>query len=929
MGSAVSLIRVTDDFPPVPDLFSIGKTAATKPTPAYTLSGRLYLSKSGWILLTVPNDLVRGIFAAMDEPGIELPPSGPREKLDAHISVIRPEELETIEGGADAITERGKSFKYTLGRLVTVRPAGWSEMSQAWFMTVHSTELQSLRKSYGLSPRPKDNEFDFHVTVAVRRKSVLGRNETSKAADSLAKESAVTTGLKVITITARDLDDSLENLLEHIKVNGNGGHSFSIDVDPDGGKDQRQKFYWDGDGADYIKSVEVDEPDVCEHCGKEILEKSLYCDPEGNWFHRSCMDKGPIKWANPVDDAAKNINPNPTDKQKETGNYRKGHVRVHGLDIALENGKGQTRSGTAKNGKKWSIVMKHAYGYIKRTEGSDGDHVDVFVGDHPESEKVFIVNQVDPDSGKFDEHKCMLGFDSEDEARKGYLANYEKGWKGLGSMKAMSIGEFKDWLKGDTTKEAAVEPMPVWVNPKGSGKPLSAEFLNSPGVQNFLGALGCASDEQGKIHDVAGNPKKAVSAVIFSQRTCLIAPSPIHGRGVYAKDEYQTGDTIDRALVLLPPELSNPDEREYVRTTVGRFTNHSEHPNSKIVPNGNDWDLVATQEIQPGEEIVADYIEANDDLFYADTTPYDFNYDIYLSDEGIVDETQEGQGKEANDQPVKPQPICKKDCNLEFNLLQAATGSKAASLPRQKVQQFVETFSKGAAEPSGVEGDNGNEADTPVVAVDLDGTLAEYDGFKGQGEYGKPRPGAVAMMKNFHERGYKIIIHTCRNENQNVKAWLQEHEIPYDHINVNPANPPGTSKKPVADAYVDDKAVPAEDLEEAERKVHSLIESKEAASSLMGRAFMATPIRYDSQRGLLQGIVDHFHRVRQRGQEFLQHQRNSEEWANLGNPRYKQQQFLNALHGRKKPVSPYLADKALLNNQDLNDILDSWQAASR
>ncbi|MFM5178465.1 LPD38 domain-containing protein [Aeromonas veronii] len=146
----------------------------------------------------------------------------------------------------------------------------------------------------------------------------------------------------------------------------------------------------------------------------------------------------------------------PTDAQKEAGNYKKGHLTLQGLDITLENPKGSTRSGTDQDGKAWQSTMAHDYGYIKRTLGADGDHVDVFIGDQPDSETVYVVDQVDPKTGKFDEHKVLMGFADEQAARDGYLANYEKGWKGLGAIKAMPIAAFKRWLSdGDTTKPVA------------------------------------------------------------------------------------------------------------------------------------------------------------------------------------------------------------------------------------------------------------------------------------------------------------------------------------------------------------------------------------------------------------------------------------------------------------------------------------------
>lgn len=145
--------------------------------------------------------------------------------------------------------------------------------------------------------------------------------------------------------------------------------------------------------------------------------------------------------------------PEPTDAQKAAGNYKMGHATVQGLDITIENPRGSTRSGTDAGGKAWSVDMANHYGYIKRTEGADGDHVDAFIGPNPDSTQVFVVDQVDPRTGKFDEHKVMLGFDSLDAARHGYLANYEQGWKGAAAITPMSMDEFKGWLKdGDTTK---------------------------------------------------------------------------------------------------------------------------------------------------------------------------------------------------------------------------------------------------------------------------------------------------------------------------------------------------------------------------------------------------------------------------------------------------------------------------------------------
>lgn len=163
----------------------LNKTASTAVT-SYGLQGRLIRSGSGWILLEVPNALVRGAFGALNEPGIELPSkdtNDPNGTLRAHISVMRPEELAAI--GNPTLTELGQRFNYTLGPIKTCQPAGWDDVSRVWFIEVQSPALKLLRKSYGLSPLPNQNKFEFHITVAIRRRHVLGTNTVAKHAEWL------------------------------------------------------------------------------------------------------------------------------------------------------------------------------------------------------------------------------------------------------------------------------------------------------------------------------------------------------------------------------------------------------------------------------------------------------------------------------------------------------------------------------------------------------------------------------------------------------------------------------------------------------------------------------------------------------------------------------------------------------------------------
>lgn len=145
------------------------------------------------------------------------------------------------------------------------------------------------------------------------------------------------------------------------------------------------------------------------------------------------------------------VDTNPTDAQKEAGNYKKGHIKVDGLNITIEQPKGSIRRGTDANGKQWESEMHNTYGYIRGTESVDGDHIDIFLSDNPTEGKVFVVDQINKD-GSFDEHKVMYGFSDMESARQAYLSNYEEGWQGLGNITEVSKEDFKKWIDSSKRK---------------------------------------------------------------------------------------------------------------------------------------------------------------------------------------------------------------------------------------------------------------------------------------------------------------------------------------------------------------------------------------------------------------------------------------------------------------------------------------------
>lgn len=193
--------------------------------------------------------------------------------------------------------------------------------------------------------------------------------------------------------------------------------------------------------------------------------------------------------ANPVQQeiasAREEVNTEPTEAQKEAGNYKKGHIQLDGYEISIENPKGSIRKGTDASGKEWQQVMNNDYGYIRMTEGVDGDHIDVFLSDNPTEGNVFVIDQRNPQTGEFDEHKVMYGFNSAEEARAAYLANYEEGWQGLGAITEVTKDEFRKWIDSSHRK---TKPFSEYKSVKAEGAQNEAAVPVELNEENYRAA---------------------------------------------------------------------------------------------------------------------------------------------------------------------------------------------------------------------------------------------------------------------------------------------------------------------------------------------------------------------------------------------------------------------------------------------------------
>lgn len=251
---------------------------------------------------------------------------------------------------------------------------------------------------------------------------------------------------------------------------------------------------------------------------------------------------------------------NPSDAQKESGNYKKGHIKFGGYDYTIENPKGSTRSGKDANGKEWKVTMHDTYGYIRGKFGKDGDHLDMFINDKADLDNwdgdVFVVDQVNPD-GSFDEHKVMYGYDSMDDAEKAYLANYSKGWKGLGNITGVSKDEFDKWL--DTSKRK-LKPFKDYAKVKFSLKDNQGNPLNQDGTLKLdkIKSVDELTDED-FLHptrnvELPSLPKKIADAIGTEGKPVVIKKNIFERNYMRHKDV-----TPELSKVIFKSALYNPD----------------------------------------------------------------------------------------------------------------------------------------------------------------------------------------------------------------------------------------------------------------------------------------------------------------------------------------------------------------------------------
>lgn len=258
----------------------------------------------------------------------------------------------------------------------------------------------------------------------------------------------------------------------------------------------------------------------------------------------------------------------PTEAQKKAGNYKKGHLTFGGYDFTVETPKGVTRSGKDEQGKPWSVTMHDTYGYILGKIGVDGDHIDMFINDAADLDtfdgNVYVVDQVNPETGEFDEHKVMYGYPDEAAATKAYLSNYSKGWKGLGKVTSVPKAIFDKWLESSDRKTKPFREYAMIKHEETKKAKESNEALPFDAPMNMDDLPFHRDVKEVKTSEMTEAQKVAYDAVSTMLKKAGIPVKVVSNEDMEKVAEAQ--DNLNLAMLLNQPEMrfkiKTPDEKQ-------------------------------------------------------------------------------------------------------------------------------------------------------------------------------------------------------------------------------------------------------------------------------------------------------------------------------------------------------------------------------
>lgn len=399
-----------------------------------------------------------------------------------------------------------------------------------------------------------------------------------------------------------------------------------------------------------------------------------------------------------LESAISETDTNPSDAQKESGNYKKGHIKFGGYDFTIENPKGSERKGVDADGKQWSVKMHDTYGYIRGKIGKDGDHLDMFINDSADLDKwngnVYVVDQVN-DDGSFDEHKVMYGYDSVDEAKKSYLANYSKGWKGLGNITGVDKETFKKWLDSSNRKTKPFADYSMVRNNDSdirfslAGLSGAATADKAEGVitrlANFKIALKMVKDgkDAKAIKMATGWEKGADGKWRYEMPDAKLSEyMDIDGKGTMVKRHEEDmlwtggklGDVVDAPeLFKAYPQLKDVD-LDTDSMTGDNPSNGSYDPNTKTITIHADelkyLNSILNHEIQHAIQDIEGFAKGGNPRMFTDTVEYvmsDINQAVggKLYDSGAIDNNADSIFKALNQKTTYGTLLRDNDSNLQ------------------------------------------------------------------------------------------------------------------------------------------------------------------------------------------------------------------------------------------------------------------------
>ena len=380
--------------------------------------------------------------------------------------------------------------------------------------------------------------------------------------------------------------DKIESILKNGKLIQDGrlryvvsedGYRVAIRKDYDGVKKN-----WIVTAVDYNRSKEEKEittnPTSASHGANgpelaapnnskgKVTEESADLQENGG---KDAGGKAEMPLSEQIDAASAEVNTEPTEAQKEAGNYKKGHVQVGAFDITIEQPEGSIRRGTDADGKQWESKMHNTYGYFRGTEGVDGDHIDVFLSNDMDGwngRKVYVVDQYNPD-GSFDEHKVMLGFNDASDAKNNYLANYEKGWENGRriDVSAVSLADFEKWIASSHRK---TKPFSEYKSVKPAD---DSETFKGHKVENSGKDIEVQIKHLEEIKDYPGADKKIVQSEIDRLKAKEEAKAKSKSEEVKSKSKEENG--VDDAKIDAVLEALDKGKEKAARRLASELTN--------------------------------------------------------------------------------------------------------------------------------------------------------------------------------------------------------------------------------------------------------------------------------------------------------------------------------------------------------------------